>query len=89
MVDRVSQLLVALIPLSFVPAFLLRAADDVSIAPNFAVLAVLGLVVASTVTIVIAARRRRLARTWLAIALANLAVLLVAAGSFDWGGGGH
>ncbi|MCA8973829.1 MAG: hypothetical protein KDC98_03870 [Planctomycetes bacterium] len=89
---RVAAALVYANPIAFVPAFALRPARDVSIAPNFVVLGLLGGLVAAITTLVIRARSKHWSRLWAGAMIANLAVVVIALGAIDFtglSGGGH
>jgi hypothetical protein len=84
--------IVCAIPVAFVPAMLLRAEDDVSIAPNFAVLAGLGMLLSLVMAILGRIRTKRMQKSWLLALFANAAVVFLAAGAIDFSGfagGGH
>ncbi|MFT4515486.1 MAG: hypothetical protein ACI89X_004256 [Planctomycetota bacterium] len=80
------------IPIGFVVAMLLRAEHDESVAPNFAVLGVLGMVLSLAMAIAGRVRTKRIQKAWLLVLFANAMVVFTAAGVIDFSGfagGGH
>ena len=80
------------IPAAFVVAMLLRASSDASVAPNFAVLGLAGMILSLVMAIAGRIGTKRMQKQWLVALLCNALVVFVGLGLVDFGsfaGGGH